>query len=174
MIYDKAYFQQFDWIVPKGFETIVAPHILGKNVVDVGCAIGTLGEEIKKYANLYLGIEIAEYCFSKLVDANLNCVITSEKSLFNLKGFDVACVFDVIEHLTDEEIANLLDRLPSELIISTPTYETPDETHINIKKYLDWKIFFNYRGYDFSRIGEFVYPEPDGTDGITMIFHVRK
>jgi 2-polyprenyl-3-methyl-5-hydroxy-6-metoxy-1,4-benzoquinol methylase len=174
-MYDKKYYSQFEWIVPTNFNSVVLTKTLGANIVDVGCGNGTLGEEIAKYAHSYLGVDISEYAYEEMRDKNLDCVITTEESLFDFRNtFDLACMFDVLEHLTNIQIVNLLDRLPNSLIFSSPLEETPDETHINVKTLQQWNKFFEGLGYIIEKIGEFIYPEPDGSHSVTTVFYANK
>jgi len=174
-MYNEAYFEKFDWIVPDNFHELILTRLIGESVVDIGCGNGTLGEEIAKFCYSYLGVDISTYCYQEMKKKGLDCVITTEDSLFNFKvGFDVACMFDVLEHLTDKQIVTLLDQLPDSLIFSSPLEETPDETHINVKTLAQWNSFFKKLGYAIEKIGEFVYPEPDGSHSITTVFHANK
>lgn len=174
-LYDEAYYNQFEWVVPINFDSIVLIRVIGKKVIDIGCGNGTLGEEIAKYCRSYLGVDISEYAYGEMVKKGLDCVVTTEKSLFNFKKtFDLACMFDVLEHLTDIQIVSVLDRLPDTLIFSSPLEETPDETHINVKTDQQWRTFFKNRGYMITKIGEFVYPEPDGSYSITTVYYANK
>ena len=173
--YDEEYYSQFEWIVPADFESVVLTRTLGANVIDIGCGNGILGKEICKYAHSYLGVDISKYAYQEMKKKGLDCVITTEASLFNFKNtFDLACMFDVLEHLTDIQIVTLLDQLPDSLIFSSPLEETPDETHINVKTLQQWNKFFKDLKYSIEKIGEFIYPEPDGSHSITTVFYVNK
>lgn len=174
-MYDENYFEQFDWIVPENFKSIVQPHIIYQDVLDIGCGNGTLGQEIDKWCNIYLGIDISKYALQEMKKKNLDCIIVDKSLPFNLKNsFHIACLFDVLEHLRDTQIAVLLKSVPDTLIFSTPLQETPDPTHINVKREEDWRYFFWGFEYYLETIGEFTYPEPDGSESVSTVFYAKK
>ena len=173
-LYNEDYFVQFDWIIPDKFNEIVVSRIFGKRVLDYGCGNGTLGEEIAKYANTYLGIDVSNYSFGEMVRKNLDCIILDKFSFFKLRNsFDICCLFDVVEHMKDLDIAILLDSIPKHMILSTPLHQTPDETHINVKDFNGWVNFFNNLHYSIEKIGEFIYPEPDGSKSTSTVFEIN-
>ena len=87
--------------------------IKGKKVLDVGCAGGHLGTEIKKLGNEVTGIDISDVLIKE-----------AENIPFNEGYFDIVILSEVIEHLffpeiTLEKIKNVLKK-DGRLIITTP------------------------------------------------------
>jgi len=85
--------------------TLVPPTI--KRVLDIGCSIGTLGEQIKrKYGAEVSGIELDER-MAKIAKTKLDEVIIGDvetidlENLFPPKYFDCIIFADVLEHLKD-------------------------------------------------------------------------
>ncbi|HBM45762.1 MAG: Methionine biosynthesis protein MetW [Parcubacteria group bacterium GW2011_GWF2_38_76] len=101
--------------------------IKGKKVLDVGCAGGHLGTEIKKLGNEVTGIDISDVLIKeaeKVLDKAIVVDVQEENIPFNEGYFDIVILSEVIEHLffpeiTLEKIKNVLKK-DGRLIITTP------------------------------------------------------
>ncbi|MEI6463044.1 MAG: methyltransferase domain-containing protein [bacterium] len=153
------------------------------NVLDVGCGSGYLYPFIDNLGANYIGIDESKLFVE---EAKSNFETSSKKNLFsnvslstlaknNMKNFSKVFLLDVTEHLTDEEIVNVLNDSydlmspGGQLIIHTPNLNfileqlkqhkvlKQTEGHIgvrNSKMYIELfrnsKFGNNYRGYFLS------------------------
>jgi ubiquinone/menaquinone biosynthesis C-methylase UbiE len=88
----------------------------GKNLLDVGCGIGTIGLELKKKGFQVSGVDFSEVGIKKCLELGLDAKLSdidADGLKFNDKSFDVVWAGDVIEHVFDpiflfEEIYRVL------------------------------------------------------------------
>lgn len=131
--------------------TAVADYILtfgpGKTI-DYGCGTGVYSEICRKKGIDITAVDIwethREYCRTnyrklKVTDSPLKA--------------DTMLWIEVAEHMTDEEIKNVLDIICPQNILFSSTYEHTimdlDWGHINIKPPGEWVKMFDTLGYDF-------------------------
>jgi cyclopropane fatty-acyl-phospholipid synthase-like methyltransferase len=149
-------------------------------IVDYGCAIGFLLEGFKElgYTNL-LGLEISEWARTEAQKRG-NIVWDSSNSdwvSWVRREIDLLISLDVFEHMTNQEIYNLLVfSKPKVLLVRIPTstdggktfhleVSRTDPTHINCKTKEQWIELFRSFGYQtFLRLNLFtVYDTPGVT-----------
>jgi len=125
-------------------------------ILDYGCAVGFLLDGIRKigYDNLY-AYDISEWALSRIK----NHKILKYEDIFN-NNFDATFMLDVLEHMEEDEIKDLLSKLSSEIIIVRipVALETgknfllevsrADDTHVNCKTKSEWIKIFKDFGYD--------------------------
>lgn len=131
-------------------------------IVDYGCAIGFLLEGFKElgYTNL-LGLEISEWARTEAQKRG-NIVWDSSNSdwvSWVRREIDLLISLDVFEHMTNQEIYNLLVfSKPKVLLVRIPTstdggktfhleVSRTDPTHINCKTKEQWIELFKSFGY---------------------------
>jgi SAM-dependent methyltransferase len=125
-------------------------------ILDYGCAVGFLLDALKekKYSNLF-GFDISEFC-KNIFENNHKSIDILEK-----QEFDFILFLDVLEHMTDDEITNVLNILDSKyILVRIPCardfeenffleVSRNDPTHINCKTKNKWKDLFNKLNYKF-------------------------
>lgn len=146
-------------------------------IVDHGCAIGFLLEGFKElgYANV-LGLEISEWARAEAKKRGNVVWDSSNYDWVSWVGqrIDLMVSLDVFEHMTDQEVYNLLFfAKPKALLVRIPTstdggksfhleVSRADPTHINCKTKEQWIELFKSFGYQtFLRLNLFtVYDTP--------------
>jgi SAM-dependent methyltransferase len=69
------------------------------------------------------------------------------------RSFDVVVLFDVLEHLADVQISDLLRRIPTvPEMLANISREPSVPGHINIKSDADWLEFFGSRGWRYEDV----------------------
>lgn len=122
--------------------------------MDYGCAIGFLMEGFKElgYRNVY-GYDISKWAVAQARKRNLNILNNLES-----RSFDVMICLDVLEHMSDGEIYEVLDQYKADiLIVRIPCsndgkrfildISNKDRTHINYKTKEDWIKLLYISGY---------------------------
>jgi len=130
---------------------------LDNRILDYGCAVGFLLDGLKEfgYSNLF-GYDISEWA---------ERVFTKNHNTIKLNGtedpFYITFFLDVLEHIKDEDIIEVIKKINSEVIIvripisidGGLSYHLEisnnDITHINCKEKWDWVDFFSSLGYNF-------------------------
>lgn len=146
-------------------------------IVDYGCAVGFLLEGFKElgYTNL-LGLEISEWARTEAQKRG-NVVWDSSNPdwlSWVRQEIELLISLDVFEHMTDQEICNLLFlSKPKAILVRIPTstdggktfhleVSRADPTHINCKTKEQWIELFKSFGYQtFLRLNLYtVYDTP--------------
>lgn len=119
-------------------------------VLDAGCAMGFLVEELRKRGVDATGIDVSEYAISQVHESVADrCSVASLTE--PLAGrYDLITCIEVLEHLppaeTDLAIANLCAATDSLLISSTPgDYGEP--THLNVLPPEEWSAKLAQQGF---------------------------
>lgn len=144
-------------------------------IVDYGCAVGFLLDGFKEagYTNL-AGVEVSDWARSE-ANHRGNFVVSSASSLAYQP--ELLLAMDVFEHMTDEEVAQVLKfTKPKSLLVRIPSstdggqtfhleVSRADPTHINCKTKEQWIEFFRAQGYQtFLKINLYtVYDTPGVT-----------
>jgi hypothetical protein len=130
------------------------------NVLDYGCALGFFLDGLKDVGiqNTF-GYDISEWALSK-VNSEKHSLLNYEQLFENKYNF--VYFLDVLEHMKDEEIHNVLIKLDTnKIIVRIPVslndgenfhleVSRNDKTHINCKTKEDWIEYFkkyNYKTY---------------------------
>jgi len=124
------------------------------DILDYGCAVGFLVNGFRKLKYKCDGYDISDWAESQ---ANLNGVEYVSPS----GKYDLVIFLDVLEHMTDESIVQIFNKLlPTYILVRIPcsmdggkTFHLPvsnkDKTHINCKSKNDWLRFFEWQlGYE--------------------------
>lgn len=101
--------------------------IKGKKILDIGCATGYIGKEIKKKNNIVYGIDISPLAIKKakkVLDEAYVVDLLEQKFPFKENSFDSIVCSEVVEHLIDnrnlfKQIGRVLKK-NGFLIITTP------------------------------------------------------
>lgn len=129
----------------------------GKKLIEFGCATGAAANLLADYGFNVFSTDVSKYAVN-LAAKNYPDVRFSvqdmQKQFTKDKNFDVACAFDVIEHLKDPEKAlrNTYKVLKPRgiIILTTPNdykHMPNDPTHINVKKPSEWKKILKRVGF---------------------------
>jgi len=116
-----------------------------RRVLDAGCAKGFLVEALWERGVESYGIDISEYAISQVRRDMLpycQCASLTEP----IAGeFDLVTCFEVLEHIPDAEVRQVLRNLTSVsdkiLFSSTPT-ELDTPTHVNVRPIISWLGLF--------------------------------
>lgn len=125
-----------------------------KTVLDCGCALGVLVEELRNLGIEAYGIDVSEYAISQ-VDNNIKdyCAVqslTDSQLPENFpKEFDVVTCIEVLEHLFEKDgkvaIANIC-KWGKTVVFSSTDSDFDDETHINVRNMDFWAKEFAENG----------------------------
>lgn len=130
----------------------------GKKLIEFGCATGATANLLADFGFNVYSTDISKYAVNLATknypDVKFN-VHDMQKLFMKDKNFDVACAFDVIEHLKDPEMAlrNTYKILKpgGTIILTTPNdykHMSNDPTHINVKKPSEWKKIIKKVGFE--------------------------
>lgn len=126
-----------------------------ETILDYGCATGFLLDGLHDLGiNNTSGYDISEWALSK-VDREKHKIITLEEK----QCFDIGFFLDVLEHMSDEDITDVLNRVSvGKMIVRIPcsvdgkTFLLPqskrDKTHINCRTKDGWIKFLDGLGYE--------------------------
>ncbi len=117
--------------------------ILGKRVIDIGCATGIYSKRMKK---LRLDVTSTDINFALLSKAeSLNRVVSSITHLpFKNKQFDTTILFDILEHVHDKCLKEVI-RITKRRIILT----VPRTTDKNLKN--NWLVYGHHQDTTHKR-----------------------
>jgi len=190
-------YKYFD--IPEGIhKKIISWTGEGKAVLDIGCANGYLGQELKKNRNILCGIEISETAAKEARKYYDNIIVGNIESMempYKSEQFDVIICADILEHLFNPE--KILKRLnkylkaSGSIIVSIPNiahwsirlklllgrfeYEETgllDCGHIRFFTYDSARKMFNRAGYNIER-EDSVISLPKGFNKFAYIFKLN-
>ena len=164
---DSNYYGYAEQVTPK---TVVVANDLvnlldleGKYVLDYGCAMGILVNELRAYGVHAIGTDISRYAIRKGDELFKNRYFISHKDEFlkdiNDTMFDYVLFLDVLEHMEEDEIRDLLMRLNSDkAVVKIPICKKEgedfvfwqsrkDKTHITKHTKKWWKKLFKECGW---------------------------
>lgn len=131
----------------------IAGHIVRtldvKTVLDVGCALGILVDELRSRDIDARGIDISPWAIANSVAPDF-CTVGSILDAPKQR-YDMVICIEVVEHLPPEQAEQAIDTLcsyaPMVLFSSTPIDEEQDPTHLNVQMPVYWNAFFVKNGY---------------------------
>jgi glycosyltransferase involved in cell wall biosynthesis len=173
--YDEDYYQEYDefpyrrdvpvWknyfgAVAEQIKTTITP----KKVLDAGCAIGILVEELRNRGIDASGIDISAYAIGQAPE-DLRPFLSVGSFDVEIDGdFDLIVCTEVIEHMTPTQasyaIANFCRHTNAVLFSSTPD-DFDDPTHVNVHPISDWALEFAKQGFfrDFDYDAGYIAPQ---------------
>lgn len=144
-------------------------------VLDAGCAMGFLVEELVKRGVDAYGIDVSEYAISQVHESVRDrCRVQSLNEPLD-RRYDLITCIEVIEHIppeeSDEAIANLC-AATDRLLLSTTPQDFGEPTHVNVHPPEDWSAALAHRGFfreverDFSYLSPWagLYTRREGED----------
>ena len=137
----------------------VADHIVRElrpeSVLDAGCAIGMLVEQLRNRHVDAAGVDISEYANSQMPDeVRQHCWVASLADPLP-RRFDLITCIEVLEHMPAADgnaaIANLCAASERVLFSSSP-HDFSEPTHLNVQPPEHWSALFARHGFvrDFS------------------------
>jgi len=129
----------------------------GKKLIEFGCATGAAANLLADYGFNVSSTDVSKYAVN-LAARNYSDIKFSvhdmQKQFTKERNFDVACAFDVVEHLKDPEMAlrNTYKVLKpgGAIILTTPNdykHMSNDPTHINVKRPSEWMRIIKKIGF---------------------------
>jgi ribosomal protein L11 methylase PrmA len=131
-----------------------------KNILDYGCAIGFFLDGLKKNnIEKTYGYDISSWALEQ-IDKKKHKIISYQEIKEN--EFEIVFFLDVLEHMTDEQISDILLNLKSKkILVRIPVankkgedffleVSKKDKTHINCKTKEEWLSFlkkFQFNNY---------------------------
>jgi predicted rRNA methylase YqxC with S4 and FtsJ domains len=161
--YNDYRFKKFDSLAKYLYKKF---NLNNKNVLDYGCATGGLVSSLRSLgANAY-GVDISPWAIQYgRKQYNLDSTILRTKRQMDIKQkYDLVIILDVLEHMTINEISNLLTKINTKtLLIRIPTSQIEgedfyldvsknDKTHIQIHSHKWWIKLFKDHGFKFKPI----------------------
>ncbi|MBN2549200.1 MAG: methyltransferase domain-containing protein [Anaerolineales bacterium] len=128
----------------------VASRIQPETVLDAGCALGFLVEDLRQHGIQAYGMDISEYAIQH-VQAEIApyCRVGSITEPLP-QEYDLIICIEVLEHLpasqVGQAIKNLCARTPAVLFSSTP-YDYKETTHLNCQPVEYWAEQFARHGF---------------------------
>jgi GT2 family glycosyltransferase len=128
----------------------IVQEIAPKTVLDAGCALGFLVEELRNRGVAAYGVDISSYAIAH-VDPSIRpyCWAGSVTEPFPQR-YDLIVCIEVLEHMMDDEsraaIENLCRHSDNVLFSSTPS-DTEEVTHFNVQPQEYWAEQFALHGF---------------------------
>jgi SAM-dependent methyltransferase len=124
--------------------------IAPRRVLDAGCAMGLLVEQLVNLGVDAFGIDISEYAISQVPEAVVDrCRLGSITDPIDGR-YDLVVCIEVIEHLLRDDAEKAIDNLcavsDAVLFASTP-HDYAEPTHVNVQPPDVWSEMFARRGY---------------------------
>jgi SAM-dependent methyltransferase len=133
------------------------------SVLDAGCAMGFLVEELRKRGVDASGIDVSEYAISQVHDSVADrCSVASLTEPLD-RRYDLITCIEVLEHVppaeTDLAIANLCAATDQLLLSSTPG-DFGEPTHLNVQPPEGWSAKLAQHGFmrDLERDVSYLSP----------------
>ena len=117
-----------------------------RSVLDVGCAMGLLVEQLRIRGVEAWGIDVSEFAIGNVHSSVAQyCAVSSaaDEALPNgfPQSFDLVTCIEVIEHLEDEAVLPALENLTTladRLLFSSSPEDYAEATHLNVKPPDEW------------------------------------
>lgn len=146
-------------------------HIIGRisprTVLDAGCAIGLLVEELRLRGVEAWGVDVSEYAIGKVAPAVQEFVRLGDLSTGLPDGmplrFDLITCIEVLEHIPAVEAERALDTICSAtdaVLFSSSPQDLDEATHVNVRPPEDWTALFAARGFRRSRLTDVSFITP--------------
>ena len=157
IVYDDNFFQE-NWFSSWGVLKDILCELIQsrpewKSIFDFGCGPGIMIDHMNKLGYKYIGCDYSNEAHGLYLKHYGEFLSSYVKNLDEISSdkFDVFIAFDVFEHMTDDEILSVLNKLKSipQLFLNiSRTRGIPG--HINLKSDKRWISFFEANGYQFE------------------------
>ncbi len=142
----------------------IVADIAPARMLDVGCAIGLLVENLRDRHVDARGLDVSEWALAQIPES-IKAFCTLGSITDELEGqFDLITCIEVLEHLprsmASSAISNLCRHTDTVLFSSTPD-EFKDPTHLNVETPVFWSKLFVANGFlrDFDFDASFLAPQ---------------
>jgi len=163
-VYDRDYFEKVEG-KSKGYDSygnswiwqtlpeIIIKEFNPRRVLDIGCAKGYLMKYLRNRSIEADGVDISEYAVAN-ADPSIrpyimNCDI-SKRTLYQDDYFDLICSFNLLEHLTIEELKSAVDEIKricsKDFLFTIDLWSRQDKSHKTIMSREWWNDFFKQNG----------------------------
>ncbi len=119
------------------------------SVLDAGCAMGFLVEELRKRGVKAWGIDVSDYAISEVHESIRDYCSVGSLTEPLTRRYDLITCIEVIEHIpaaeTGKAIASLCQASDRILLSSTP-HDYGEPTHLNVQQPEDWAAAFAGEG----------------------------
>lgn len=161
---DVPYQRNETWLgVFEGIANRIIQDINPHTVLDAGCALGFLVEELRKHSVEAFGVDISEYAIRNVHPSiSSYCRVGSIVDPFPQK-YDLIVSIEVLEHLPKAEaekaVANLC-QYTDQVLFSSGAYDYAEVTHFNLQPPEYWAALFAKNGFfrDVDFDGSFITP----------------
>jgi SAM-dependent methyltransferase len=160
----KSCYQNYRWVpeltVPMAMTILEFLNITRKDIVlDFGCAKGFLVKAMRLLHRQVWGVDISKYAISCVPqDATQFCKLAGEKLTGFPLSFDICIAKDVFEHISEEEIDQVLLNMPARKIFAviplgdSGVYRAKannyDTSHVLCKDEKWWETTFTRTGWE--------------------------
>lgn len=156
----RIYFWLFDYILLHEYLIQKIKNYENFEILDFGCGDGKLINELKKYnKNNYYGYEISKKAISFFKAFNSDIPVIENLDELQLKKnfFDIIIFSEVIEHIHDDDVKNVIDTLTfclkkNGLIIVTAPHENLPVTKKHFRHYNYTRLEKNFSNINFEVI----------------------
>ena len=134
----------------EGIARNIARKLQPKTMLDAGCAMGLLVEQLYLHDIDVHGIDISEYAISKAPEAVRDRVHVASLADPIEGSYDLVVSVEVIEHIPDAQATAALDNLcavTNAILFSSSPHDYAEATHINVKSPDQWSVLFAERGF---------------------------
>ena len=177
VVYDDSFFGE-EWFKNwNGLKTVLHELIntehTWRNILDFGCGPAVMIDHMNDSGFMYVGCDYSDEAHSLYKKQYGKYPEQFRKDLDGCKGiaFDLFLSFDVFEHMTDDEIRAVLDKIPDiKTLFLNLSRSRHVPGHINLKKDAGWIRFFRKEGYEYQKEAteairkKYLELSPDGPD----------
>lgn len=159
-LYDESYYQTGcgspyerspEWLqLFSGIADRIARGIGPATVLDAGCAMGFLVEDLRDRGVDAFGMDISEYAIQQVrEDIRPYCTVGSLADPLP-RRYDLIVCIEVLEHIPPEECDRAIDNLcatSDDILLSSSPDDFKEATHVNVQQPEYWASAFAERGF---------------------------
>jgi len=133
-----------------GISERVMSDIRPRKVLDAGCAIGLLVEELRKRGAEAFGVDISEYAISQ-VDESVKPFCWAGSICDPLpERYDLVVTIEVLEHMPKDQAEKAIEnicRSTDDVLFSSSPFDYKEVTHVNVQPPEYWAEQFARQGF---------------------------
>jgi SAM-dependent methyltransferase len=128
----------------------IASDLQPTSVLDAGCAIGMLVEQLRKIGVDAYGIDVSEWAIDQVPDEiRPYCRRASLTEPID-RRYDLITCIEVIEHIPAPDAATAVEQLcraTDRILVSSSPWDYAEPTHVNVRPPEDWAAMFARNGF---------------------------